>query len=294
MSELQHRIYDGKARETLEEIVPYPVSYEPFRGQKPDPAQRLDAVLYDCDGRVANEILTRQQEVGDAAGKLSETILRADALILVVDAAASPEQIAADFGEFVRFLRFFEQQRGRRSDVGGLPVYLVLSKCDLLKQPNEPLSAWAERIEERKKEVLARFKEFVDADGPSGFGSIDLEVAATAVRRPVAANAAPSREPLGVAELFRHCLLAAQEYRQRVRQSTRRLTLTVAGLVAGIALLAGGAAALYVTHDQMKPAPLAAAAESFRHAKVKPRRNDWPSRSMQDQRVERHSTEPGI
>src|SRR5436190_7799926 len=42
LAELQRRVYDDKARETLEEIVPHPVSYEPFKGGRPDPEQRLE------------------------------------------------------------------------------------------------------------------------------------------------------------------------------------------------------------------------------------------------------------
>ena len=34
LAELQRRVYDDKARETLEEIVPHPVSYEPFKEAK--------------------------------------------------------------------------------------------------------------------------------------------------------------------------------------------------------------------------------------------------------------------
>src|SRR6478672_11561869 len=35
LAELQHRLYDERPRETLQEIVPYPVAYEPFDGLKP-------------------------------------------------------------------------------------------------------------------------------------------------------------------------------------------------------------------------------------------------------------------
>src|SRR5713226_1037589 len=97
LAELQRRVYEEKASETLDEIVPHPVSFEPFKGAKADPEQRLDAVLVDCDGRVANELLTQQRALGDSsAGKLADSILRADALILVVDSAATPEQIDND------------------------------------------------------------------------------------------------------------------------------------------------------------------------------------------------------
>src|SRR5262245_58097677 len=58
LADLQHRLYDERPRETLDEIVPYPVTVDPFDGAKPDPARRDEAVFVDCDGRVANDILT--------------------------------------------------------------------------------------------------------------------------------------------------------------------------------------------------------------------------------------------
>src|SRR5205807_8915514 len=62
LSELQRRLYEEAPRETLEEIVPYPVAFEPFAtpGQATD-AERIEAVLVDCDGRVANELLARRR-----------------------------------------------------------------------------------------------------------------------------------------------------------------------------------------------------------------------------------------
>src|SRR5262249_44961442 len=162
--------YDEKPRETLEEIVPYPVTYDPFRSGKPDSEQRLEIVLIDCDGRVANEILSNQRPLEDAnSGQLAESVRNADALVLVVDSAATHEQIDSDLNEFVGFLRLFEQQRGGRSEVGGLPVFLVLSKCDLLAQPGDSQSTWTQRAEEKKKQVAARFKEFLDEDESGGF-----------------------------------------------------------------------------------------------------------------------------
>src|SRR5947209_20409293 len=48
LSELQRRVYDERPRETLEEIVPYPVTLEPFTDLKPDPDRRCDVVFIDC------------------------------------------------------------------------------------------------------------------------------------------------------------------------------------------------------------------------------------------------------
>src|SRR5579871_140909 len=84
LAELQHRLYDEAPRETLEEVVPYTVAFDPFAtgGGR----QHLDAVLVDCDGRVANELLSRRRALtaADHEGGLAAEILRADALVLVV------------------------------------------------------------------------------------------------------------------------------------------------------------------------------------------------------------------
>src|SRR5262249_30059989 len=155
LGELQRRVYDERPRETLEEIVPYPVSFDPFDGPRIDPDRREQAVLYDCDGRAANNLLTRRGGLDDdaPAGSLAAAVTDADARVLVVDAGASSAQVASDLAEFVRFLRLFQRQRGERSEVGGLPVFLVLSKSDLLAKPDDTPAQWAERVEQRKAEV---------------------------------------------------------------------------------------------------------------------------------------------
>src|ERR1051326_4010141 len=60
LAELQHRLYEDQPQHTLEEVVPYPVVFEPFvaYGQAED--ARQEAVLVDCDGRVANELLAHR------------------------------------------------------------------------------------------------------------------------------------------------------------------------------------------------------------------------------------------
>jgi hypothetical protein len=273
LAELHHRLYDEKPRETLEEVVPYTVTFEPFATQGPGTAaDRTEAVLVDCDGRVANEILTRRRALAAdrANGELAQAILAADALLLVVDASADPSQVDADFQEFGRFLRLLEQNRGRRSDVGGLPVFLVLAKCDLLAQPGDTLAVWMERIEDRKRQVDARFRKFLarqQAEGPLPFGRIDLHLWATAVKRPeLAGTPAKPREPYGVAELFRQAFALARLFQQRRTRSGHRLAWTVvggAGVVAGmVALLT----ALLVNRPHEEPAvqELATKVESYR------------------------------
>jgi hypothetical protein len=270
LAELQRRLYENEPRETLEEIIPYPVAFEPFAppGQPAD--ARLEAVLVDCDGRVANELLARRRslDADSREGSLAGEILEADALLLVVDAGASPAQVEADFTEFGRFLRLLEKSRGRRSDVGGLPVFLVLTKCDLLAQVRDSAAVWIERIEDRKRQVDARFREFLarqTAEGPLPFGSIDLHLWATAVKRPELAGApAKPREPYGVAELFRQLLGAAQAFRGREARAGRRLAWTVggsAGLLAGMLALS---VALLANRDTSHPTALLNQVEAYR------------------------------
>jgi hypothetical protein len=248
LSELQHRLYDEEPRRTTEEVVPYAVDFEPFAENGLTRHEHQGAVLIDCDGRVANDLLLRRRSLPEESpeGTLANEVLAADTLVLVIDASAPSNQLDADFAEFVRFLRLLERSRGERSEVGGLPVFLVLTKCDLLAQPADAPAAWLERIRERERQVQARFTEFLarkeSEDGPLRFGRIDLRLWATSVKRPALAGvAAKPREPYGVAELFRQCLEAARHFRDRQRHSSRRLIWTIAGagtVVVGMVSLA--------------------------------------------------------
>jgi hypothetical protein len=235
LDELRVRLYDASPRPTAEEVVPYPITFEPFDdvGHAEGPVR---AVVLDCDGRVANELVAHPEalENGVPPGPLAAELLRADALILPVDASAPPERLEADFTAFDRFLREMELGRSARTEVGGLPVFLVLTKCDLLARPGDTTVDWIERIEQRKREVDEHFREFLtsreDTAGPLPFGDLDLQVWATAVKRPdLAGAAARPREPFGVAELFRQCLDLALAHQRRVRRSARRLLWTVSG-----------------------------------------------------------------
>jgi GTPase SAR1 family protein len=235
LAELQRRLYENQPQETTQEIVSYPVRLERGGGAL------YSAVLVDCDGRVANELVTRQRALGGASPNesLGAAILGADTLVLAVDASASPGQLQSDFVEFGRFLRVLEQQRGRRTEISGLPVFLVLTKCDLLAQASDSVAAWLERIEQRKTEVARRFQTFATHDGTrTPFGRIDLHVWATAVKRPVLKDSpARPRDPYGVAELFRQCFAAARAYRKRLATSRRRVGLTALSALVLVALL---------------------------------------------------------
>jgi hypothetical protein len=240
LGELRNRVYDERLSETLAEIVPYPVRFAPYG----KPAR--SAVLYDCDGRAANDLLTRKRSMEKEArtGTLAGAVLDADALILTIDASAATTQIEDDFREFLRFLRHLERYRSRQHAVGGLPVFLVLTKCDLLARDTPTRSAWQARIADRQQDVAQRFKQFLAAErvsegGMLSFGSIHLEVRATAVRQPALADAAPQpREPYGVAELFQHAFADAMTFRDRRVRSHKRLLWTVGGAGSFLAAMA--------------------------------------------------------
>jgi hypothetical protein len=269
LAELQKRLYVENPRPTAEEVAPYPVEFEPF-AHDGQPGTKVAAVVIDCDGRVANDLLARRRAVNDASpeGTLAREVVEADTLILVVDAAAPPVQVDAEFAEFGRFLRLLELGRGQRSEVGGLPVFLVLTKCDLLAQPNDTNVDWLERIEERKRQVHRRFQDFLARrgrdEGPVPFGRIELHLWATAVKRPALGPApAKPREPYGVAELFRQCLEAALAFRRRQHHSSRRLVWTVTGAVGVLAGMTALALALFLGRGHEHPNPLLNKVESY-------------------------------
>ncbi|HEY7157494.1 MAG TPA: hypothetical protein VH575_26300 [Gemmataceae bacterium] len=255
LDELRRRVYEESSRRTADEVVPYPVDFEPFNqdGNKPDTARHVGAVLIDCDGRVANDLLVRRQALAEDSpeGTLAHEVVEADTLVLVIDASAPPAQVETDFAEFDRFLRQLEVSRGQRADVGGLPVFLVLTKCDLLAQTGDTAADWMERIEQHKREVDARFRNFLarreQESGPLPFGRIDLHLWATAIKRPALAGSPPkAREPYGVAELFRQSLEQAAAFRARRRQSGRRLLWTVGGAAGLVAVMTSLAIAFTV------------------------------------------------
>lgn len=275
LAELQRRLYEGNPQRTAEEVFAYPVAYESFAQPA---AGRVQAVLIDCDGRVANDLVNRRRELGSKShGPLGEAILHADAVVLAIDASASEVQVLSELGEFVGFLHRLEQSRGYRTDVGGLPVFLVLTKCDLLAQPHDGLTLWIERIEERKREVGQRFEDFLARDGARRtmpFGRIDLHPWATAVKRPALDDSPPRpQEPYGVAELFRQCFEQARAYRTRQQRSGRRLWGTLAVTAVVLTVLGGLVVTLFMTRPGERVTALELQVSRFesRHQQLSPR-----------------------
>jgi hypothetical protein len=242
---------------TDKEIVPYPVTY---RESSEGAGLSQQAVVFDSSGRAADALL-RTPNALDEPGALAEELQRADAVVLALDAAEPPQRRDERFKEFEEFLTSLERTRGRRVEVGDLPVFLVLTKCDRLARPGDSTADWIDRVEERKREVGERFQEFLTRDDPNRpppFGGVELHLWATAVRRPALTGAphAPG-EAFGVAELFRQCFDEAEDYRDDRRNSARRLRwlTAVSGGAAG-ALLAAAATLVGVKATFTPPSEL--------------------------------------
>ncbi len=248
LGELRQQVYfSTQPARTVEEVVPYPVEYRPMPlpGEASGPNEAIPAVLIDCDGQVAIDLLRRRQELAalSAERALAKAVLDADALLLIVDASSPVKQMEADFEEFAQFLAQMELSRGARTEVGGLPVFLVLTKCDLIARPDLPRSQWQKQIEERQRYVGERFKTFIrrrkSEQERRTFGRIDLYQAATATHQPAFVDA-PTRplEPFGVGPLFQQAFEMATHYRERRRAARRRLVWTIglAGVVLGVLL----------------------------------------------------------
>jgi hypothetical protein len=261
LDQLRRHLDRENTHPTTDEVVLYPVDFEPFRADGPNSKTppHVWAVFIDCAGCVANNLLVRRQAVAEdgPAGALAHEINNADALVLVIDASAPPAQVEANFAEFERFLQEMESQRSRRIEVNGLPVFLVLTKCDLLARPGDTTADWMERIEQYKRDLDRRFCSFLTRRSSSTggkeeedlppFGRIELHLWATAVKQPVLAGApAKACELYGVAELFRQCLEQAAAFRRRRRQAGRRLVWTTAASGSIIALMAALAIAFAI------------------------------------------------
>jgi hypothetical protein len=254
------RIAGAGSATNAEEKVQYAIDAPIGRG----------AVVLDADGQAADALI---HEPAAAAGTLSRELLHADGLVLAVDVSASPERLEAEFTDLDYFLRHMEVQRGRRTDVGGLPVFLVLTKCDRLVQPGETTTDWLEHIEERKREAASSFTEFLAPTGGQmpAFGRVHLHLWATATGRPALAGApAKATEPYGVAELWRQCLDQALAFRARREQSARRLVQMTIAATGGVLVLLAAAGSLVAT-DALRhpPSELEVRVENLRRSEPK-------------------------
>lgn len=247
LTELHQRLYTNQPRETLQEVSAFPITFEPTGDNKGDP---IDVILVDCDGRAAQEFLTQNVNLASASGALARTLLNADALLLIVDPSAGSAALEREFQLFSNFVQTLETYRANRNEVAGLPVFLVLSKCDLLSKPTDPAATWVQRIEDGKRKIDKRFQDFL-AKTPNResltFGKVDVHVWGTAIKRPqLADRPAKPQEPYGVAELFRQCFKAAGAFEETRQTAQGKLRLAVVGFLGVIGAMASAAAMFFL------------------------------------------------
>src|SRR5262249_44411965 len=223
MTELKNQTYQSKGpAPTQDDMRDYPLAVEPTA---PGQVATTTATLTDCSGKAAQAILASKGEL-PLDNSLTQALLDADALILVIDASASLERNVELMGQFLRLLQC---ARGERVEVSGLPVHLVLSKCDRIAKPGDTNSQWLQRFEAAKRQLGGRFQEMLRHRAGLPFGQVHLHLSATAVERPALGDRAAKPEPLGVAELFRESLTSAQAHHANCEHAAGRLSLTVSG-----------------------------------------------------------------
>lgn len=249
LASLREQLYDASTQETRDEIITYPIQVVPANANQPG----RKAVIIDCDGRAANDILMKKNSINQPqnAKRLAEAILTADSLVFVIDAASPPDIRDQDFREFAKFLKHFEERRAYDHGVGGLPVFLVLSKCDKLATPEMNANGWQQIIEDRCHDAANRFREVLaDEPGTSSnfwkFGSIDFHVRPCSVKRPQLVDLpAQHREPYGVAELFHEVFGDAATFQARAVKSQTTLSYMLAGIAGVLGTLTVGGSLLF-------------------------------------------------
>ena len=209
-------------------------------------------VVCDCDGKAASDLLSSPDAMLRRTGRgaLADAVRNADALVLVIDANASEAIIDQTFQDFQRFLNGLRQGRTDGREVGGLPVFLTLTKCDALYQPGDMPTDWLNRLNEKELYVKNRFEDYFGDDVSTeseseflGFGSLNLKLHKTSTKIPQGAAFNKYADPngtFGVANLVYECLIAARNHLDRAQSARKRLRWTVGGAAGLLALMVFG------------------------------------------------------
>ncbi len=267
--------YSGKLEHTGTELASFVIRLRPWRDRAGPLMEPLTVVLDDCDGKAAEALMEHPEPITQRApgSALARAVVEADAIVLLVDASSTREELDEAFKEFEKFLAVVERAKTDARAVGGFPVSLVLTQCDRLAQPGDTRRLWEARVKDREDAASKAFQEYlkeaVSEDGTAApflaFGSVHLDVFAVAIRLPpLAERPAPGDQPHGVAELFRDCFAEAKAHHERVTRSEARLWWTVRLALSGLMflLLLLGAIALFP--PQATGPDLAAKVDAYR------------------------------
>ncbi len=270
---IRNRVYAGaEFHNTHTELVTFEVRLRPWRvGSRQESSS---FTILDCDGNASYALLRHPDPITErhVRGTVASAVVQADLIALVVNAGADDRELDDAFDEFLMFLERVLGRKAFEREIGGFPIFLVLTQCDSLALPADTRDVWLAEVQERLRHALRKFTEFLDEQQPAteddspylAFGSVELKGYAVAVREPefVGARALPAN-PFGVAELFRDAFAFAAQHRARVEQSQRRLKLTIWSVGLAVWFLFAGAIAISVYQPEPTDPGLAGRVQGF-------------------------------
>ena len=145
LASLREATYRGTALErTNTELVSYLIRLRPWRiGTRPV-GDAVTILLHDCSGKAAEGLIRHPAALHDSETRapVARAVIEADAIVLLVDASVDEKELHAAFVEFDRFLNAVGEGKVSAREVGGFPVYLVLTQCDKLARPADTRAKW--------------------------------------------------------------------------------------------------------------------------------------------------------
>jgi hypothetical protein len=148
-------------------------------------------IVHDCSGVVAMRCVQQWQQhppirasVGHSYGELHHLLQAADALLLLLPAIASDEELSAAFQQFRHFLSILQLARSYQRQVGGFPTFLVLTHCDRLAQPGDTHAEWELRVSVCRQRAHTAFADFLRQANESSTTSAATPPAATVDQLP--------------------------------------------------------------------------------------------------------------
>jgi|SRR5579883_2212597 len=265
---MRDAVYSGAPIEPSQrELVSYTIRLRPWRVATKPIGEPLTIILDDCDGKAAESLLEDPRPIAthQPDSPVARAVVGADALLLLVDAASTKEELTEAFAEFDTFLKVITRAKTESREVGGFPIFLVLTQCDRLARSGDTIHSWEAHVNERSETAWKAFEAFLKEAAPDDaqspylpFGSIDLSVMAVAVRRPPLTGLPTiHNQPYGVAELFRDCFAEANAHHKRVQASDTRLKWTVRFAITAVAVLFTSLAAISLFSPQSTAPALA-------------------------------------
>lgn len=239
LASIRDAVYQNVTLEpTATELTSYDVRLRPWRDGTRTLSDPINVTLNDCSGDAAESLISHPEAIRDpfTRAPVARAVIDADAIVLLVNAAADDEEMLEAFEQFDTFLTIVSQAKANAREVGGFPILLALTQCDRLAKDGDTLASWEARVNQRADRAWTKFDAFLrDAEPDDGipspflpFGSVDLTVYAVAVRHPKLTDVpAGTNVPYRVAELFGDCFAVAQRHFDRVAASDRRLKWTV-------------------------------------------------------------------